>query len=373
MFSVRYFFSVQVLLAGVFVLLPFYVHSQPCVFVPVEEINSCEVDEYGNSISEQIQGMVCPFPTLREAMADERMAQIIAGRNVFQTIESNDVVRLKEGVGAVIAFNPLKNKINETYRDFYKVAQTDFTLNIATYPADIKKGTCLDHSTIIKRPASADAKEDLEKEVLLDEEQVQSTSDTLGVEREVDGIFGDYVAVEGKSPRHFELRKGQDGKVIICEASKKSLSERMDLYCGGDHNDDKCEDEMPPLCSEWDENNAQFAGRKHSCSTLDAFENESADFLLNNMTMNNFCLPGKCSYYMQLLQRVRKDGEEHCVENHAIVHCGPRKKERKYNLNIKVVDDFCEDFNIMCVPPDQVASELAATPPEEEVEVEEGS
>lgn len=360
MFCIKYSFYAHILLTGVFVLLPFYVHSKPCVFVPVEEINSCEADEYGNSISGQMQEMVCPFPTLKEAMADERMAEIIAGRNVFQTIESNDVVRLKEGVGAVIAFNPLKNKINETYRDFYKVAQTDFTLNIATYPADIKKGTCLDHSTIIKSPTSADAKEDSEKEVLLDEEQVQSTSDTLGVEREVDGVFGDYAAVEGKQARHFELRKGQDGKIIICEASKKSLTERMDLYCAGDHNDDKCEEAMPSLCSDWDENNAQFAGRKHSCSTLDAFENESSDFLLHNTTMNNFC-PGQCSYYIQLLQRVRKEGEEHCVENHAIIHCGPRKKERKYNLNIKVVDDFCEDFNIMCVP----ASQLAATPLEE--------
>ena len=41
------------------------------------------------------------------------------------------------------------------------------------------------------------------EEVQLDEEQIQSTSDTLGVERDVDGIFGDYEIVEGKKSRHF--------------------------------------------------------------------------------------------------------------------------------------------------------------------------
>ena len=131
----------------------------------------------------------------------------------------------------------------------------------------------------------------------------------------------------------------------------------MDLYCG-DNDEDECKKEMPPLCSDWDESNAQFAGRRKSCSTLDAFEKVSADFLLHNMTMNSFCRPGDCSYYMQLLQRVRKDKEGHCVENHAIVHCGPRKTEAKYNLNIKVVDDFCEDFDVMCVPADsQITSQ----------------
>ena len=353
MFRSRFSFYYRFLFVGVFVLLPLYIKSEPCVFIPIDVVDSCEPDDYGKSISEQMKDAVCPFPSLREVMADERMAQIIAGKNVFQTIESNDVVRLQKGVGLLVALNPLKKKINNTYKDFYKITQTDFTLNITTYPADTKKNTCLDHSTIIKRPILEDEQKNLEQmeEVLLDEEQIQSTSDTLGVEREVDGIFGDYEAVEGKSPRHFELRKDQNANVIICEASKKSLRERMDLYCGDD-DEDECKKEIPPLCSEWDENNAQFAGRKNSCFTLDAFEKVSADFLLHNMTMNNFCLPGKCSYYMQLLQRVRKDEEGHCVENHAIVHCGPRKTEAKYNLNIKVVDDFCEDFDVMCVPAD---------------------
>jgi len=346
----------QFLLISLFVFVSMNVESEPCVFIPIEDIskNSCRKDDYGNNNLEQMQNLVCPFPSLREAMANERMAQIIAGKNVFQTIESNDVVRLQKGVGLFVALNPLKKKINKTYKDFYNIAQADFTLNITTYPANTKKNTCLDHSTIVKLPARANEQEFLEK-ILLTEEQIQSTTDTLGVKREIDGIFGHYVTVERKGPRHFELRKNQSEKFIICEVSKLSLEERMDLYCGD--NDDKCKKAMPPLCSKWDENNAQFAGRRNSCSTLDAFEKVSVDFLLHNITMNEFCLPDKCSYYIQLLQRVRKEEEGHCVENHAIVHCGPRKTEAEYNLNIKVVDDFCEDFNIMCVPETQMVSQ----------------
>jgi len=120
----------------------------------IEEVNLCEEEDLGTSISEQMQSMVCPFPSLREAMADERMAQIIAGRNVFQTIESNDAVRLQKGVGLLVALNPLKKKINNTYKDFYEIAQVDFTLNVTTYQPEVKKDTCLEHSTIKKLPSS---------------------------------------------------------------------------------------------------------------------------------------------------------------------------------------------------------------------------
>ena len=110
MFCSRFSFYYRFLFVGVFVLLPLYIKSEPCVFIPIDVVDSCEPDDYGKSISEQMQSVVCPFPTLREAMADERMAQIIAGKNVFQTIESNDVVRLQKGVGLFVALNPLKQK-----------------------------------------------------------------------------------------------------------------------------------------------------------------------------------------------------------------------------------------------------------------------
>ena len=363
MFFGKFSFYSRFLFIGIFVLLPILAKAESCIFIPVDpNMELCPImgtGYNGDSISKQLQDMVCPFLSLREAMADERMAQIIAGKNVFQTIESNDVVRLEEGVGGYVVLNPLKKKINKTYKDFYEVAQADFTLNVTTYPADVQTGTCTNHSTIIKRPISENAQKNLEKiePILLEEGQLQDTSETLGVKREVSGVFGNYETVEGKTPRHFELRKGQDEKIIICEVSKNSLQERVALYCGDSNEDqDKCEGQMPPLCSDWDENNAEFAGRKHSCATLDAFEKVSGNFLRHNMTMQQFC-PDDCSYYMQLLQRVRKRGDEQCTESRAIIHCGPKKTKRDYNLNIKVVDDFCEDFNVMCVPTNQVSSD----------------
>lgn len=340
----------QFLFTGFFILLPVYAEesSKPCVFVPLSAENSCKDEDYEKNISDQLKNIVCPFPNLREAMADERMAQIIAGKNVFQTIESNDVIRLRKGVGMYVALNPLKKKLNRTYKDFYEIAQVDFTLNITTYPAEVQKGTCADHSTIVKKTLHEDEQEKLEN--LSEEGQGQkSTSETLGVKREISNIFGNYEVVEGKAPRHFELRKNQNGKIFICEAVKISLKERMNLYCSGDDVDDAtdCEQQMPPLCAEWDAENSQHS--KNTCASLSAFEKVSGEFFLNNMTMNQFC-PDDCSYYIQLLQRVRKNEDRHCMESHAIVHCGPKKTEAKYNLNIKVVDDFCEDFKVMCVP-----------------------
>ncbi len=357
MFFGKFSFYFRFLFIGMFILLPISAKPEPCVFIPIDaDMELCLID-YGSSTSEQMKSIVCPFPTLREAMADERMAQIIAGKNVFQTIESNDVVRLQKGVGLYVALNPLKQKINKTYKDFYEIAQVDFTLNITTYPAEIQEGTCANHSTIVKRSIPKEEQKNLEElEALLKAGQEQSTVETLGVEREISGVFGEYLTVYEKKPRYFELRKNKDGDIVICEASKTSLKERVNLYCGSGDNDE-CKKEMPPLCSDWDESNSQFAGRQNSCSTLDAFQKVSGEFFLENMTMKRFC-PDDCSYYVQLLQRVRKEEDEHCTESHAIVHCGPKKTEAKYNLNIKVVDDFCEDFNIMCVPADsQVVSQ----------------
>ena len=331
------------------------VQSESCVFVPINtDMNTCEEDEDSNDIAKQMQDIVCPFPSLKEAMADERMAQIIAGNNVFSTIESNDVVRLKKGVGLYVALNPLKTKINKTYKNFYKVAQADFTLNITTYPAETQEGTCANHSTIIKKSTPKEEQESLEELETLLTEDLEQRTETLGVKREISGVFGDYSTVDKIDPRHFELRKNQDGDIFICEASKISLKERVSLYCGNSNNDE-CKGQMPPLCLEWDQENSQASTRQNICSSLSAFEKVSGDFFMNNMTMNEFC-PEDCSYYVQLLQRVRKEEDGHCAESHAIVHCGPRKTEAKYNLNIKVVDDFCEDFNVMCVPPTQVVS-----------------
>ena len=392
-----------------------FAKSEPCVFVQMDaSANMCEVDYEGINTLDQVKNLVCPFPSLREAMADERMADIIAGKNVFQTIESNDVVRLKKGAGLYVALNPLKKKINKTYKDFYELSNEDFTLNIATYPADVKKGSCANHSTIFKKalPIQEEKKRGEQLKAVLEEnkneededemipskvqtlgvarkldkifgdyetvkededEMIPSKVQTLGVARELDKIFGDYETVKERNPRHFEVRKNKEGEDVMCEVSKNSLEERIKMYCSEESRDkeceeggsplqmarqalqncksdfEKCREGMPPLCSEWKQSDSESPARRNVCISLDDFEKLSGKFFVDNETMQNFC-PDDCSYYIQLLQRVRKKEGGHCVENHAIVHCGPEKTDTEYNLNIKVVDDFCEDFNIMCIP-----------------------
>ena len=338
------------LFIGSFILLSIFVKSEPHVFIPRDaDVNYCEIDGYQEGLSEQqAQDVVCPFPNLGEAMADEKMAQIVAGKNVFQTIENNDVVRVQRDLGFYVIWNPLRDKINQMYKKFFEIAQRDFTLSIATYPVKVRGDTCANHSTIIKVPTSEDERKNLETlEELLSERQEQGTLKTLGVEREISGVFGDYLTVEGRDPRHFELRNDENKNIVICEASKKSLEERMELYCDGEGGE--CERQMPPLCSGWNENNSQISGKRDICYNLDTFEKVFRKLLLHNMTMNRFC-PGDCSYYIQLLQRMSSLEDRICAENHLIVHCGPKKTESRYNLNIKVVDNFCEDFNVMCVP-----------------------
>ena len=343
-------FSFRFLLISM--LLPIFAKSEPYIFIPRgADVNSCELNGYAEGISGRT-GASCPFSNLHEVMADEEMAQVIADKNVFQTIERNDVVRLRRDIGLYWFLNPLRRAVNNTYKSFYETVQRDFALNITTYPSEIREGTCADHSTIVKAPIYEHAP--LSLQALFVEGQEQSTLETLGVERRLSDVFGNYLAVEGRDPRHFEMRKDQSGDIVICEASTKSLEERMDLHCGGGSNE--CESQMPPLCSEWDEAHSQILGRGDMCADLNAFEKASWRFLLYNKTMKRFC-PGDCSYYIQLLQRVHEGADERCAETHAIVHCGPKKVKATYNLNIKVVDNFCEDFNVMCTPADsQLAS-----------------
>ena len=287
---------------------------------------------------EDLRNTICPFPTLREAMAHDRMKEIIAGRNVFQTLESNDVVRLQKGVGLAVALNPLKAKIQNTHKKFLNINKEDYTINIATYPAETQLNTCLNNSTIIKQ--SLDPKQHEKLIQLVDEEDlVEDTSDTLGVKKEISAVFGSYQAV--KPARLFEVRNSNES-TILCESSGLSLKEKKKLYCNKTSED--CQ--LPPSCQ--DLYKSQNVKAQNACISLNQFQSLSSNFLLNNPSMQAFC-PDDCSYYIQLLQRVRNtDKGAHCAENYAMVHCGPKKTEAKYNLNIKVVDDFCKDFKTTC-------------------------
>lgn len=351
MFFGKFYF--QLFIIGIFVFLSAYVKSEPFILVSVDADISSYKDYYGESALEYSQSVMCPLSGLRDAMSDEQMVQIVADQNVFHSIEGNDVVRLQKGVGFYWIFNPLRTKIHNTYEDFYRISQLDFALNIATYPAEVLENTCSDASTIIKVPMIEGGQNNFGNfDAQLLEEQL-STSETLGVQREISGVFGEYLTVEGRAPRHFELRENQNGDMVVCEVSRFSLEERMNLYCE-DNSNEKCRKQMPPLCSDWDERASEFALTRNVCSSVEDFEKIFAGFLLRNKTMKGFC-PDDCSYYVQMFQKLHREGENNCVESHTIVHCGPKKREARYNLNIKVVDNFCEDYNVMCIPVPQVA------------------
>ena len=272
-------------------------------------------------------------------MADVRMAQIIAGNNSFQTLASNDVVRLRRGMGGIVIFNPLERKINEIYETFNQTTNSEYTLNISVYPARVKQNTCQEHRTITTTSQPSSWFQTV-KSILLDEADLEDTTDTLGVQREVEGIFDSYAPVEGRKPLHFELRQDEQGDIVLCE--NEQIPNRFESYCG---EDEQCIEQIPPLCSSFE------TSQENACVSLEALKDTAIDTLRNSQqAMSKFC-PSECSYYVQTLQKVRQSEDgQHCIENYAIVHCGPKAKKLKYNLNVKVIDDFCEDFNVQCLP-----------------------
>ena len=329
----------KILLTGGLCTLIFNVHSKPCDLVQLQtETDHCEdpLAEF-----EKLKDIVCPFPDLRSAMNNERMAQIIAGNNSFQTLATNDVIRLQRGMGGIVVFNPLKKKITQTYKRFNQITKSEYTLNLTVYPAKVDHNTCKEHRTITKTSINNTWLETL-RTVLLDEEILENTTDTLGVQREIDGIFGSYVPVKDRKPLHFELRQDSKGRAFICE--NPQIPNRIEFYCGEDQ---ECIQQMPPLCSSVDTKNKQ----KNACVSLDTLKDTTIGTLKKSQKMMKSFCPSGCSYYVQTLQTIKQlTGDQYCIENYAIVHCGPQKKQLTYNLNVKVIDDFCEDFNVHCLP-----------------------
>lgn len=320
----------------------FSVELSPCRAVSVVDNSDClepllpDVDKLRND--------VCSVSGLQEAMAGGRMAEVIAGSNVFQTLASNDVVRMRRSVGGIMFFNPLKSKIMSTYKNFNENVQDSYTLHFTVYPAHVKSDTCQEHRTITPQPV-----EDVYSGA---SSAMGFSGDTLGVSREVDQIFNSYVVDEGRKPRHFSFRKDQSGYLVVCE--HEQVPNREEFYCQGN---EECQKQMPPLCSEFDQREGGV------CASLDDIKDTTVDAVRKSqMALKGFC-PSDCSYYVQVLQRVYPRGgglKEMCAENYVIAHCGPKMRSLTYNLNIKVVNDFCEDFNVICAPEESSSQELAS-------------
>ena len=94
-------------------------------------------------------------------------------------------------------------------------------------------------------------------------------------------------------------------------------------------------------------------------SFLKDFDSKMNNLLNNKSLLMKYC-PSNCSYYTQTVQRVwktiiqkkktvgrkQKKIEEtgYCSDNYIIVHCGPKKEGKKYNLNIREITSLCSDF-----------------------------
>ena len=314
--------------------------SDSCVLVvPKDAECKCVME---NDTITQMKNMVCPFSEMREAMAHKQMAQVIAGHDVFQTLHSNDVIRMQRGTGGKVIFNPLKDKIVDTHKTFRKLSH--YTLNVATYPIEATPGTCAEHSTITQVESNNNTEGQAEGQAQRNVFNISDGSSTLSVDKEIDPIFTSYIPIEDKKPFYFEVRQDADEKMILCENDTVASRQRALDYCGDNK---KCSENRPPPCSSFSTDEPQ----KNTCISLDEFEDLLKKFLWDSHRHGIIC-PTTCSYYTQTLQKVQRKGRRNiCAENYLIIHCGPKKTSETYNLNIKVVDDFCDNYNVTCLSP----------------------
>ena len=288
-----------------------------------------------------IKEMSCAITDLWMAMANEQLSKVIANSDFFVEYQEGDIVRTEQ-----LALR-LEKAIANTHQQYQmeNSSKRDYTFSVTTYPAEVKEGTCRGSSTIQKRELSKDTRQ------LVQASNTQASTAQATSQRSQ--VFADYSPIEGKEPRYFQLRKKEDGKLVVCEKSTLSHSEKISLFCGDDQ---KCINSLPASCDQLDQG-------KNSATSACVLPNQTKpiiqDFLgaklsggPNLSLEHNFC-PEDCSFYTQTLQKVHKiEGtDQYCTENYLIIHCGAKADgtiRRTFNLNIREVDDFCEDFNVIC-------------------------
>lgn len=280
-----------------------------------------------SGLIEDIQAIACATPDLRKAVEKDDLLNTVSDMNFFTTLEPNDVVRSVESLSF---FNrSLKNKIEDTHEEYQDEGRKSYTLHITAYPSTVERGSCSQQKTI-----------DFNSSI----------------------PYPDYQVVPGKKPRAFEIRY-YDDKFIVCEKTDIPYKKRLPLYCGRkvtecedfgmDMDCDKrnayseCKNELPLSCGYVDKKGGTVPSQD-TCLELDDFTDLSEDLLLSNDSLEKEYCPEDCSYYTQTLQRVyqdKEDEDDYCTDSYLAVHCGPKKEEGEYNLNIKEVKNLCTDFN----------------------------
>ena len=288
-----------------------------------------------SGLIKDMQSIACATSDLREAVEKDDLLNKVSDMNFFTTLEPNDVVRSVE----TLSFwnRSLKSKIEDTHEEYQDADRKIYTLHITAYPAQVKKGSCSQQKTI-----------DFDSSI----------------------PYPDYQVVSGKKPRAFEMRYYKD-EFIICEKTDIPYKKRLPLYCGKKVTECKwdassgagmdcsakmaykeCKRELPISCDYVDKKGG-VVPNQNMCLELDDFTDLSQDFLLSNDSLEKEYCPEDCSYYTQTLQRVyqdKEDEDDYCTDSYLAVHCGPKKEEGEYNLNIKELKNLCTDFDIPGCP-----------------------
>lgn len=284
-----------------------------------------------SGIIKDMQAIACATSDLRQAVERDNLLNKVSSMNFFATLEPNDVVRSVENLSF---FNrSLKRKIEDTHEKYQDAGRDSYTFHITAYPSKVENGTCSRRKTIDFNPSVP---------------------------------YPDYQVVPGRKPRSFEIRY-YDDEFIVCEKTDIPYKRRLPLYCGKEVTRCKhdgasvdcsaknayreCKKELPLSCDYVDKKGGVVPSQD-TCLELDDFTDLSEDLLLSNNSLEKEYCPKDCSYYTQTLQRVYqdKDQDEYCTDSYLAVHCGPKKEEGEYNLNVKEVKNLCTDFDIPGCP-----------------------
>ncbi len=321
-----------------------------CVLLFTSTLKADECLKKNQNVSD-LKEISCAVTDLWMAMANERLSKVIANTEFFVEYDEKN-----NPINPEISGGNLEAALEKAHEDHQEKnsAKKDYTFNVMTYPAEEKEDTCKENSTIQKRELS----------------EGQSK-----VDDQKSSTFVSYSPIEGTEPRYFQLRKKAAGELVVCEKSALSHAKRSATFCGDNK---KCIESLPASCDQLDQGKGNVAS---ACVSIDDTKPVIHDFLGVSLKMiisgrgpnvsleYKFC-PKDCSFYTQTLQKVRKVTDtEYCTENYLIIHCGSKAAgglSRKFNLNIREVDDFCEDFNVVCYREGQAEEESEVDLSEEE-------
>ena len=341
-------------------------------FFPSSVAGAVKICSVTPNLISNIKEIGCIVFDLRTAIQKDDLLRKFANTNFFASLNSNDVVRSVENLSF---FNhSLLSKIEDTHKQYQEADKESYTLSIASYPSVVEKGSCalnktIDFQSSFRPSVSPQVKSQAGQEL-----------DMVGIEKSVAPVYQWYSVISGKQPLSFQVRHYKS-RLQICASSDMPYKKRLNALCGqikekncwgGDKDEcedhieayNKCKRQLPPSCAYLDKKGA-IQSSQDMCVSIDAFSSISKDLLMSNTSLENQYCPDGCSYYTQTIQRVykktkslssthrnnsrhkqkKKPEAKYCSDSYLIVHCGPKKDESKYNLNIREMSNLCSDFN----------------------------